>query len=126
MGFRPDGGATGVVAAVALVLVFSLSLSWIWTSLGLVLRTASSVQTIGLLILFPLTFASNVFVDPRTMPGWVRAFVDVNPISHLVTATRGLSEGTATATQIGWVLVASAVLTAVFAPLTLHLYGKDR
>lgn len=126
MGFRPDGGVTGVVAAVALVLVFALSLSWIWTSLGLVLRTPSSVQTIGLLILFPLTFASNVFVDPHTMPGWVRAFVEVNPISHLVTATRGLTDGTATATQIGWVLVASAVLTAVFAPLTLHLYERDR
>ena len=126
MGFRPDGGAIGVLAAVALVLVFALSLSWIWTSLGLVLRTPNSVQTIGLLILFPLTFASNVFVDPQTMPGWVRAIVDVNPISRLVTATRGLTDGTATATQIAWVLAASAVLTAVFAPLTLHLYERDR
>ena len=59
-------------------------------------------------------------------PRWLRAFVDVNPISHLVTATRGLMDGTATATQVGWVLAASAVLTAVFAPLTFHLYEQDR
>jgi ABC-2 type transport system permease protein len=84
------------------------------------------VQIIGLLILFPLTFTSNVFVDPHTMPHWLRAFVDVNPVSHLVTATRGLTDGTATASQIGWALVASAVLTAAFAPLALHLYDRER
>jgi ABC-2 type transport system permease protein len=126
MGFRPNGGPLGVLAAVALVLVFALSLSWIWTCLGLVLRTPNSVQIIGLLILFPLTFTSNVFVDPHTMPHWLRAFVDVNPVSHLVTATRGLTDGTATASQIGWALVASAVLTVAFAPLALHLYERER
>jgi ABC-2 type transport system permease protein len=88
MGFRPDGGTTGALATVALVLVFALSRSWIWTSLGLLLRTPSSVQTIGLLILFPLTFASNVLVDSHTMPGWLRTLVNTNPISRLVTATR--------------------------------------
>jgi ABC-2 type transport system permease protein len=126
MGFRPGGGAAGLLAAVALVLVFALSLSLIWTCLGLVLRTPNAVQIIGLLILFPLTFTSNVFVDPRTMPHWLRAFVDVNPVSRLVTATRALTDGTATAGQIAWVLVASAGLTVLFAPLALHLYEKER
>ena len=122
LGFRPDGGATGVLAAVALVLAFAFGLSWIWTTLGLVLRTPSSVSSVSLLILFPLTLASNVFANPATMPGWLQAFIRVNPITHVVTAVRGLMDGTATAGQIGWVLVASAVLTAVFAPLTMHLY----
>jgi ABC-2 type transport system permease protein len=122
MGFRPDGGPVGVLAAVALLLLFSFSLAWIWTALALVVRTPSAVSNISLLIVFPLTFASNVFVDPDTMPGWLQAFVDVNPVSHLVTAERGLMDGTATAGQIGWVLLAAAVLVLVFAPLTMHLY----
>jgi daunorubicin/doxorubicin transport system permease protein len=122
MGFRPAGGPVGVLAAVALLLLFSFSLAWIWTALALVLRTPSAVSNISLLLVFPLTFASNVFVEPETMPGWLRAFVDVNLVSHLVTAERGLMDGTTTAGQVGWVLLASAVLVAVFAPLTMHLY----
>ena len=77
-------------------------------------------------VLFPLTFASNVFVDPATMPGWVQAFVDVNPISHLATAARGLMHGDVDAGAIGWVLVWSAGLVVVFAPLTMRRYNKER
>lgn len=122
MGFRPDGGLVGVLLAVALILVFAFSLSWIWTTLGLVLRTPTAVVMMSFLVQFPLTFASNVFVDPATLPGWLRAFVDVNPVSHLVTTVRGLMYGTATAGQVGSVLLASAVLVAVFAPITMRLY----
>jgi ABC-2 type transport system permease protein len=122
MGFRPDGGVVGVLLAVAVLLVFSFSLAWIWTALALVLRTPSSVSNVSLLFVFPLTFASNVFVQPQTMPGWLRTFVDVNPISHLVTAERGLMHGTATAGEVGWVLLASAALVAVFAPITMRLH----
>jgi ABC-2 type transport system permease protein len=126
MGFRPDGGVTGVVLAVALILVFAFSLSWVWTTLGLILRTPNAVTMVSFLVQFPLMFASNVFVDPETMPGWLRAFVDVNPVSHLVTAERGLMHGTATAGEVGWVLLASAVLVAVFAPLSMYLYRNKR
>jgi len=122
VGFRPDGGVLGVLGAIALVLAFAFGLSWVWTTLACVLRTPSAVQNIGLLILFPLTFASNVFVDPKTMPGWLQAFVDANPVSRLVTAARGLMHGTATLAQVGWVLLAATLLTAVFGPLTMHLY----
>jgi len=72
--------------------------------------------------LFPLTFLSNVFVKPETLPSGLETFVEANPVSHLVTASRGLMDGTATAGQIGAVLATAAVLTAVFAPLTTHLY----
>jgi ABC-2 type transport system permease protein len=122
LGFRPDGGAFGVLGAIALILTFAFGLSWIWTTLAFVLRIPSSVQNIGRLILFPLTFASNVFVDPKTMPGWLQAFVDANPVSQLVTAVRGLMHGTATPSQVGWVLLAAILLTVVFAPLTMRLY----
>jgi ABC-2 type transport system permease protein len=124
MGYRPGGGVGGVLLAVGLLLVFSFSLAWVWMALALVVRTPSAVSNASLLIVFPLTFASNVFVAPRTLPGWLHTFVDINPISHLVTAERGLMAGTATAGQVGWVLVAAAALLAVFGPLTVHLYRR--
>ncbi|MDQ5829570.1 MAG: ABC transporter permease [Actinomycetota bacterium] len=122
LGFRPDGGVPGVLLSVALLLVFSFGLSWIWTALGLVLRTPNSVMGVSMMVLFPLTFASNIFVDPRTMPPWLEVIVGANPITHLATAVRGLMHGTATTGQIGWVLLTSGVLVAVFAPLTMYLY----
>jgi ABC-2 type transport system permease protein len=122
LGFRPENGAPGVVLAVLLLIVFCYSLSWIWTLLGLLLRTPNSVMSVSMMVMFPGTFLSNIFVDPQTMPAWLRAFVDVNPISHLVTAIRGLMHGGVTAGQIGWVLVASAVMVALFAPVSMYLY----
>jgi ABC-2 type transport system permease protein len=125
MGYRPDGGVEGVVGAMALVVVFAFGMSWIFTTVGMIMRSPSAVMNAGFMTLFPFIFLSNVFVDPSTLPGWLEAFVDVNPISHLVTATRGLMEGDADAGDIGLVLGEAAVLTAVFAPLTVRLYrGK--
>jgi ABC-2 type transport system permease protein len=126
LGFRPDGGVLGVLLSVALLLVFSFALSWIWTTLGLVLRTPNSVMGVSMMVLFPLTFASNIFVDPRTMPPWLETLVGANPITHLATAVRGLMHGTVTAGQISWVLLSSAVLVAVFAPLTMYLYRNKK
>ncbi|WP_430791442.1 ABC transporter permease [Virgibacillus flavescens] len=126
LGFRPEGGVIGIILAVLLLLVFSFSLSWIFTALGLIMRTPNSVMGVSMTALFPLTFASNIFVNPETMPSWLQSFVDINPITSLVTAVRGLMHGTVTAEQIGWVLLASAILTAVFAPLTMYLYRNKR
>ena len=126
LGFRPAGGVLGVLSSVILLLVFSFSLSWIWTTLGLVLRTPNSVMMASFLILFPLTFASNIFVDPRTMPSWLEAIVGANPITHLVTAVRALMHGSVAAGQIGWVLLMSGGLIAVFAPLTMYLYRNKK
>lgn len=122
MGFRPPGGAVGVVAGIALAVGFAVALSWPWVLLGLVLRTPRAVMSLGFAILFPITFVSNVFVDPATMPGWLQAFTDVNPISHLVTAERELMNGDAALGQAGWALLAAALLTIVFAPLAVRRY----
>ncbi|PZF80221.1 ABC transporter permease [Jiangella anatolica] len=124
MGFRPGGGVAAVVAACLLVLVFAFSLSWIFAFLGLTMRSAGAVQGVSMLAMFPLTFASNVFVDPSTMPGWLKAWVDVNPVSQLVTAVRGIMAGNPDAGAIGWSLVGCAVLVAVFAPLTVRAYRR--
>ena len=122
MGFHASGGPAGLIAAIALVLVFAFALSWVWTTLGLIVRTPNAVMTFGLVIMFPLAFMSNVFVEPRTMPAWLHSFADVNPMSHLATAERQLMQGTAAGSEVLWVLGASALLTAVFAPLTTRLF----
>ena len=126
MGFRPGGGAPGVLAGISLLVLFALSLSWAWTTLGLLMRTPQAVMSVGTVVLFPLTLASNVFVRPQTMPGWLQAFVKFNPVSHLVTAERGLMHGQPAAGQVAWVLLASAALVTVFAPATVYLYGRQR
>jgi ABC-2 type transport system permease protein len=124
MGYRPAGGAAGVLAAIALVLLFASALSWAWIALGLILRAPNAVMSIGFVILFPVTFMSNIFVDPRTMPGWLRGVSDINPVSHLVTATRALMAGTHATPQVLWTAAAAGLLIAVFAPLTALLYQR--
>ena len=122
LGFRPGAGVSGVVAAMALVIVFAFGFSWIFTTLGLLLRSPNAVMNAGFIGIFPITFLSNVFVEPETLPSGLEAFVEVNPVSILATAARGLMEGNAEASDIGIVLATAALLTAVFAPLTTHLY----
>jgi len=122
LGFRPDGGIVGVLLSFVLVLVFAFSLSWIWTMIGLLMKTPESVMMVSSIASFPLSFASNVFVDPSTMPTWLQTIVYLNPITHAVTATRGLMHGTATAEQIITSLISCAVLVAIFAPITMYLY----
>lgn len=126
LGFRADAGLPGLLAGVGLVLLFAWSLSWVWTSLGLLARTPESVMFLGILVTFPLSFVSNVFVDPATLPGWLEAFVDVNPITHLVSAVRGLMHGESVTTEIGWVLMTCLVLVALFGPVTMRLYRRER
>jgi ABC-2 type transport system permease protein len=124
LGFRPSAGVGGVLAALALVVVFAFGLSWVFTTIGLLMRAPNAVMNAGFMGLFPITFLSNVFVDPETLPGWLEAFVDVNPISHLVTASRELMDGGFPADEMGIALGTAAALTAVFAPLTTRLYRK--
>jgi ABC-2 type transport system permease protein len=124
MGYRAGGGVLGVLAAVALVILFASALSWAWIALGLVLRTPTAVMNLGFVLLFPLTFLSNVFVAPATMPDWLRRVADDNPISHLVTAARGLMDGTAAGHDVLVVLATSVVLLLVFAPVTVVLYQR--
>ena len=96
LGFRPDAGVEGVLAALGLVIVFAFGLSWVFTTLGLLLRSPNAVMNAGFMGIFPLTFLSNVFVEPDTLPAGLEAFVNVNPISILATASRGLMQGART------------------------------
>ena len=124
LGFRPGGGVLGVLAGIGLLIVFSFAFSWIWTMFGLFLRSEKSVMGVSMLVLFPLTFLSNVFVQPITMPGWLQAFVGVNPITHLVAAVRSVMAGSPDTGEITWVLVSSVVVVAIFGTLTMRLYNR--
>ena len=122
LGYRPSNGPAGVIAALALVIVFSFALSWVFTTLGLLLRSPQAVMNAGFMGIFPLTFLSNVFVDADPLPAALEWFVNVNPISILVTCSRGLMDGSAETGDLAIVLATAAALTAVFAPLTARLY----
>jgi ABC-2 type transport system permease protein len=122
LGYRPEGGLPGVLGALALVVVFSFGLSWVFTVLGLLLRSPSAVLNGGFLAIFPLTFLSNVFVPPSTLPGPLEAFVEVNPISILATASRSLMAGEPDVQAVLISLAVAAALAVVFLPITTRLY----
>lgn len=126
MGYRPEDGASGVLAAVALVVVFGLSLSLLWAAVALAVHDPAVVISIANAVLIPLSFAGNIFVQPRSMPGWLQAFVDVNPLSHVATAARGLmNDAGGVGGAVAWSLTASAVIALVCTPITLRLYGRQ-
>ncbi|WP_394892669.1 ABC transporter permease [Mesorhizobium sp. AaZ16] len=122
LGYRPEAGILGVLAAFAMLVAIGFGMGWVFIVLGLLIRTPTTVMTLGFTFLFPLVFASNIMVDPATMPDWLRAFVDVNPVSLMTTALRGLMGGGASLGQILLALIAPVALTAILAPTTLWLY----
>lgn len=124
MGFRPAGGFAGVAVSFVLLLVFSFCLSWVWTMVALIMRTEQAAMGVSMFILMPLTFVSNIFVDPRTMPDWLQAFVDVNPVSVIVGSMRDMMSGVYDAGSIGLVLVYCAVLVAIFGPISMFIYNR--
>lgn len=124
MGYRPAGGFVGVACAALLIMVCAFAISWIFALMGVLMSKASAVQGVSMMILFPLTFMSNAFVPADTMPGWMQAFVNVNPVSHLVTAVRELANDGHFGIHAVWALLGAAVIVAVMAPLTVRTYMR--
>ena len=124
IGYRPGGGVLGVLGAIALSIFIGWSMAWIFTWIGTIARNARSVQGISMLILFPLTFLSNAFVPVSTLPAGWPSFVKINPVSHLVSATRDLANNGAVTSQVGWTLLAGLVVIAIFAPLSVRSYRR--
>ncbi len=122
LGFRPEAGFIGVILGVLLLLLFAFSLSWIWTMLGIIVRSEKALMGISMMLLFPLTFLSSVFVDPSTMPKWLQIFVDINPITFVVDAVRGIIHGTDAMSDIMMVIYISIGLIVVFGPLTMYFF----
>jgi len=124
LGYRPDAGLVGSLAAFVVLLAVGFGFGWCFIVLGLLVRTPTTVMTLGFTVLFPLVFASNVMVDPATMPGWLETIVQANPVTWIVTSVRGLMDGTVTAGAVGLALLVPAALALVLMPLSLRLYRR--
>ncbi|MEU4109432.1 ABC transporter permease [Streptomyces sp. NPDC048208] len=112
----------GLFATVGLSTLFASSIMWVFLTLGVVMKSAQSVQAMGFLVLFPLQFGSSIFAPTKSMPGWLQAFTDYNPLSTLADAARGLMVGGPVAHDL-WVTVAwSVAITAVMAPVAIHKF----
>lgn len=124
LGFRAEQGASGLLGAVGLSVAFALCFCWISVFVATKVRTSGAVQGVMFLLVFPLSFGSNVFVQAGTLPGWLQAFVKVNPITHLVGAVRGLTIGGPVVGHLGWTLLWMLGLLVVFVPLALRGYRR--
>lgn len=124
IGYRPAGGFGMVVLATLLVIFSAWAVSWIFAFFGVIARTASSVQGISMLVLFPLTFLSNAYVSVDTLPSALKWFATVNPVSHLVTAVREMANNGVIGHEVTLTIIGAIVLVAVFAPLTVRAYMR--
>ncbi|GGK77916.1 ABC transporter permease [Mangrovihabitans endophyticus] len=124
MGFRVETGLLPALAAVGLSIGFGLCFCWISVWVGMMVRTSGAVQGTMFLLVMPLSFGSNVFVETSTLPGWLQSFVHVNPITHLVGTIRGLLVGGPVQFHLLITLAWMAGLLAVFVPLALRAYGR--
>jgi len=124
VGFRPDGNVLSWVAAVGLLLLTSFAFSWISATIGLAVRSVEAAQSAGFIWLFPLTFASSAFVPTRSMPDWLRAFAEHQPVSLIVNAVRGLLLNQPDASTIWQALAWCIGILIVFIPLAVWAYGR--
>ncbi|MEV6345430.1 ABC transporter permease [Actinoplanes sp. NPDC051851] len=124
MGFRIQTGAVPTLAAVGLAIAFGLCFCWISVWVGMLVRSSGAVQGVMFLLVFPLSFGSNVFVQTSTLPGWLQGFVHVNPITSIVAAERGLLIGGPVAHHLMITLAWMAGLLVVFVPLALRAYNR--
>lgn len=124
LGFRIGGGLLGLLGAFALILAFTLAASWISVLVGVMVSEPEKVQIFGFMVIFPLSFTSNAFVPTETMPGWLQAWVEVNPVTILADALRGLLGGTPAAAPVGYSLLWAAGIALIFAPLALARFKR--
>ncbi|MFI7326608.1 ABC transporter permease [Streptomyces rubiginosohelvolus] len=124
VGMELHGSVFGLLAAVALSAVFGAAIMWIFILLGLSMKTAQAVQGTAMLVLMPLQFGSSIFVPTQTMPGWLQAFTDYNPLSNLADAARALMQGGPVGDSVWWTLGWAAGITLVMAPLAVAKFRK--
>jgi oleandomycin transport system permease protein len=125
-GFRLHAGPLSVIAALALLVAFGVVLSCVSAFIGLTVRSVQTVETVATLWMVPLQFGSSLFVPPATMPAWLRAFVELNPMTFVVDAARGLLIGGPVAVPVIGSLAWTAGGMAVFAPLAIRAYYRRR
>jgi ABC transporter DrrB family efflux protein len=124
VGFRFHGGVAGAVEMIALALLMGMAMCCISAFIGLAIKDEESVQAFGLIWVFPLTFVSSAFVPVQSMPGWLQAFANNQPITQMVDAMRALALGTPTANHVWAGALWMVGVMAVFIPLAVRSYRK--
>jgi ABC transporter DrrB family efflux protein len=124
IGFRFGGGLLDALAAIAIVSAFGLALSWIFAFVALTVRGAEAAQSAGFVAIFPLVFASSVFVPVDSMPSWLQAFAEISPVTLTADAARGFALGTSTADSLPGALAWIGGLLTVFVPLCVWRYRR--
>jgi len=124
LGFRIGTSVMGLIGAVALLLFFALAFSWVSVLVGVIAKDPEHVQIFGFTALFPVTFVSNAFVETDTMPGWLQAWVKINPVTKLSDATRGLLVGGPVAEPLMASIMWALVIAGVFAPLAVWVFKR--
>ncbi|WP_067653709.1 ABC transporter permease [Nocardia harenae] len=124
IGYRPEGGFVGVVAAGVVIVLCSFAVSWIWALVGVTGRSAAGVQGISMMVMFPLTFMSGAFALTSTMPGWMQAINHANPVYYMVNACRDLMNGNGFGSSTVYSLLGAIVVIVIFAPLAVRAYMR--
>jgi ABC transporter DrrB family efflux protein len=124
VGFHLHAGWARFLAALLLVLLFGYTLSWVFATIGLLLRNPESAQAAAFPVMAPLVFASSAFVPVATMPGWLQPFAEHQPVSVTATAARALVLGTPAASPIIQELAWAAGILLVFVPLAVWRYRR--
>ena len=124
MGYRPGGGVPGVIGGVLLAMVTGWSLAWIFMYIGTIATSSQSVTSLSVMVLLPLTFVSNAFVPADSLPDWLKTVVNLNPVTHVVTALRDLLNNGAVTPAVGLALLGCVVVVAIFVPLTVRSYAR--
>jgi len=124
IGFRVQTDPLQTALGCLVLVVFSLCLCWVSVLIGMLVREPGGVQGISFMLMFPLTFGSSMFVPVGTMPGWLQAWVHVNPVTHLTDTVRGLMIGGPVAWPLAQTLLWAAGILAVFAPLAVRAYRR--
>src|SRR5205814_7749720 len=125
VGFRFSNGPGPAVGMVVLATVFGLAICLIAAFTGLAIGDEEAVQAFGLIWLFPLTFVSSAFVPISSMPGWLQAFANHQPVSATASAVRALTLGGPTASEVWQAIAWCAGILVVFAPIAVHLYRRS-
>lgn len=124
MGFRITTSPLEALAAALLGILFAFAVSWVFVLIGVLMREPGAVQGVAFVALFPLTFGTNMMVPTDTLPGWLQAWVDVNPVATVMEAARGLMVGGPVAGPVTKTIIWSVAIVAVFAPLAVRAYRR--
>jgi oleandomycin transport system permease protein len=114
-----------VLAGCGLIVLFAFAVCWIAALVGMVASSPGSVQGFAFLLIFPLTFGSNVFVPTAELPGWLQAWVKINPVTQLSDAARGLLQGLPLGHSLTASLLWTGAILVVFAPLAMRAYRRQ-